>query len=277
MLIAPTGATRVAAVIGSPVRHSLSPVIHNAAFAAAGVDWIYLAYEVAPGCGAAAVAAMRTLGIGGLSVTMPHKQDVAKAVDRPSASVQALGACNCVYWSDGELAGDNTDGDGYVASFAAATGSSVAGRTVSVLGAGGAAVAIIEALGRAGAAGIHVWARRSESAQAAASVAKLAMAGPIDQVEASSLIINATPVGMHDGPNPQGIPLPADLIRKDHIVHDIVYEPRETPLMLAAGQRGATVIGGVGMLVHQAAQQFTHWTGEPAPLDVMSQAITKRK
>ena len=277
MLIAPTGATRMAAVIGSPIRHSLSPVIHNAAFSAAGVDWIYLAYEVAPGGGGAAVAAMRTLGIGGLSVTMPLKQDVAKAVDRPSASVQTLGACNCVYWSDGELAGDNTDGDGYVASFAAATGSSVVGRTVSVLGSGGAATAIIEALGRAGAAGIHVWARRSESAQAAASVAVVAMAGPIDQVEASSLIINATPVGMREGPNPQGIPLPADLIRKDHIVHDIVYEPRETPLMLAARQRGATVIGGVGMLVHQAAQQFTHWTGKPAPLDVMSQAITKRK
>ncbi|NNF52854.1 MAG: shikimate dehydrogenase [Acidimicrobiales bacterium] len=264
-------------MIGSPVRHSLSPVLHNAAFAAAGLDWVYVAHEVMPGSGAAAVMAMRTLGIGGLSVTMPHKQDVAKAVDRPSASVQALGACNCVYWSDGELVGDNTDGDGYVNSFAIATGSSVAGRTVSVLGAGGAATAIIEALGRAGAAEIHVWARRSESAQAAASVSAVASVGPIDQVEASSLIINATPVGMRKGPNPQGIPLPADLIRKDHIVHDIVYEPRKTPLMLAAGQRGATVIGGVGMLVHQAAQQFTHWTGEPAPLDVMSQAITRRK
>ena len=274
---APTGTTRLAAVIGSPVRHSLSPAIHNAAFAQAGVDWSYVALEVAAGEGARAVEAMRTLGIGGLSVTMPHKSDVAKAVDVPSGSVRTLGACNCVYWDGDALHGDNTDGDGFVASFEAESGVSVAGRRITVLGGGGAARAIIESLGRSGAESIHVWSRSDQTAETAAQVAGQAFSGPIDQVADSSVLINATPIGMTGGPNPHGIPLPADLIDQHLIVHDIVYEPRETPLMATARQRGATAIGGVGMLVHQAARQFSHWTGQPAPLGVMRQAVLNGK
>jgi shikimate dehydrogenase len=269
----PTGSTRLAAVIGSPVRHSLSPTILNTAFAASGLDWVYVALEVAAGNGSAAVEAMRTLGLGGLSVTMPHKTDVASAVDVVSDAVRSLGACNCVYWSDGQLHGDNTDGDGLVASLEREAGIGVADRSVSVLGAGGAARAIVEALGRAGAGSIHVWSRNESSATAAASLARTGSAGPIEQVSDADIVINATSVGMIGGPNPNGIPLPTELISQHQIVQDIVYEPRETPLMAIARQRGATVLGGVGMLVHQAARQYTHWTGQPAPLENMRRAV----
>ncbi|MBT8240480.1 MAG: shikimate dehydrogenase, partial [Acidimicrobiia bacterium] len=257
---------------GSPVRHSLSPAIHNAAFLADGLDWVYVAFEVAEGEGAAAVEAMRTLGLGGLSVTMPHKAGVAAAVDVASEAVRKLEACNCVYWSEGRLHGDNTDGDGLVEALLHEAGVSVAGRTVSVLGAGGAARSIVEAVGRAGAAAIHVWARSETSAATAAELSGVGSVGPIEMVRDADIVINATSVGMAGGPNPNGIPVPADLLGQHQIVQDIVYEPRETPLMTAARQRGATVLGGVEMLVHQAARQYTHWTGQPAPLGTMRRA-----
>jgi shikimate dehydrogenase len=208
---------------------------------------------------------------------MPHKTDVASAVDVASEAVAALGACNCVYWSEGELHGDNTDGDGLVASLAHEASVSVLDRTVSVLGAGGAARAIVEALGRAGAGSVHVWSRNPSAAAAAAGLAPNGCVGPIDQVGDAEIVINATSVGMTGGPNPKGIPLPADLISQDQIVQDIVYEPRETPFMALARRQGATVIGGVGMLVHQAARQYTHWTGQPAPLEDMRRAVLDGK
>ncbi|MEZ5408763.1 MAG: hypothetical protein R2761_12110 [Acidimicrobiales bacterium] len=124
---APTGSTRLAAVIGDPVRHSLSPTIHNAAFAALGLDWVYVALPVAAGRGGEAVAAMRVLGIDGLSVTMPHKAAVAAAVDRRTAVAERLGVVNCVFTDGDELVGDSTDGDGFVRSLAHDNGLSLTG------------------------------------------------------------------------------------------------------------------------------------------------------
>ncbi|HKY68817.1 MAG TPA: hypothetical protein VJM49_20685, partial [Acidimicrobiales bacterium] len=123
-----TGATRVVAVIGSPVRHSLSPALLNAAFAAADLDWVYAAFEVREGAGPAAVAAMRTLGLGGLSVTMPHKAAAHDAVDARTPVAAALGAVNCVFWDGDRLAGDNTDGPGLIDALALDPGIAVAGR-----------------------------------------------------------------------------------------------------------------------------------------------------
>ncbi|MGB8860002.1 MAG: hypothetical protein WCC60_12135, partial [Ilumatobacteraceae bacterium] len=149
-----TGATRVAAVIGSPVRHSLSPALHNAAFAQLGVDWVYTAFDVAPGRAQSAIDAMRALGLGGLSVTMPHKEAVAQSVDSLDAAAEALRSVNTVVpQADGTLKGYSTDGAGFVASLADA-GVLVAGRTVCVLGAGAAARSIIDELARCGAARI---------------------------------------------------------------------------------------------------------------------------
>src|SRR3954453_15493800 len=151
-----TGATRLAAVIGSPVRHSLSPALQNAAFESAGVDWRMVAFEVAPGGGAAALAAMRTLRIGGLAVTTPHKGDVAAAVDEVDSAATALRSVNTVVLrDDGSPFGASTDGPGFVDSLRAA-GVDVARPRALVLGGGGAARSIIDALGRAGAVAIDV-------------------------------------------------------------------------------------------------------------------------
>ena len=137
----PTGSTRVAAVIGDPVRHSLSPALYNAAFQELGLDWVYVALPVATGRGAEAVAAMRVLGLDAMSVTMPHKQAVAQAVDELSPSAEQLGAVNCVVRDGDRLVGHNTDGIGVLRSAQQQLGLDAEGASVVIVGAGGAAVA----------------------------------------------------------------------------------------------------------------------------------------
>ena len=247
----------------------MSPVIHNAAFAALELDWVYVALPVSAGHGGDAVAAMRTLGIDGLSVTMPHKADVAAAVDARTAAAERLGFCNCVFRDGDRLVGDSTDGDGLIRSLELDEGLAVDGARAMVIGTGGAASAIIEALGRHGAADIVVCSRRRERAEAAARLATTARPGTPSDASGVDLLINASPVGMAGGPDPDGSPLDEELLADNHAVVDIVYQPRTTPLLAAAARRGATVVNGVGMLVHQAALAFERWTDEPAPIDVM--------
>jgi shikimate dehydrogenase len=257
-----TGGT-LAAVIGHPIAHSLSPVIHRAAFAAAGVDWSYVAFEVAPGSGAAAVAAMRTLGIGGLSVTMPHKADVALAVDRLDEAATALGAVNTVSWDGDRLVGSSTDGAGFVASLDEC-GVRVAGRRCAVIGAGGAARSLIDALGRAGAASIVVINRSPDRAIAAALLAPQASVGDASAIASADLVVNATSVGMGVAPSaarPTDLPCDPSLLAPGQIVADLVYHPLETPWLAHARERGAIAVDGLGMLVHQAALQQRIWIG----------------
>ena len=267
-----SGATRLAAVIGDPVRHSLSPAIHNAGFAAASLDWRYVALPVAAGRGADAVRAMDVLGIDGLSVTMPHKADVAAALDHHTPAVEALGVCNCVFRTDGGLVGDNTDGDGFVAAVESETTRRIAGSTVVVIGAGGAARSIIEALGRAGAASIGIVNRTVSAARSAAELADAASVVDLDAVPVADIVINTTSVGMLGGPVPDQSPVPAELLTDRQLVADIIYSPANTQLMIDASAAGATVMGGLPMLIHQAVAQFEHWTGVTAPLAAMSDA-----
>lgn len=258
--------TRLAAVIGSPVRHSLSPAIHNAAFAAAGLDWAFMALEVAPGAAPAAVAGMRALGIGGLSVTMPHKDDVAAAVEELSDAAERLGAVNCVVpLGDGRLRGDSTDGPGFLRSIADA-GFDPEGRRCCVLGAGGAARAVVLALAGAGASEVIVLNRSAGRGEHAASLAgSVGRIGEVGEVGDADLVVNATPVGMGGA----GVPLDPACLGAGQVVADLVYDPLVTPLLAAAAARGCGTIDGLGMLVHQAALAFEAWTGERAPLDAM--------
>lgn len=268
-----TGRTRVAAVIGHPVRHSLSPVIHNAAFRALELDWAYLAFEVAPGEARQALDAMRVLGIEGLNVTMPHKAEVAAAVDRLSPVAASLGAVNTVVRHGDELVGDNTDGDGFLAALED-DGFDPAGCRCVVVGAGGAGRAVVHALGRAGAADVAVVARRPEAAEAAAALG--GRTGGPDDVAAADLVVNATPVGMAgvtDLHHERQVPFEPGLLRAGQLVVDLVYEPLMTPLLQAARKQGAAATNGVGMLLHQAALAFEQWTGQPAPLPAMSAAL----
>ena len=266
--------TRVAGVIGSPVQHSLSPTLHNAAFAQLGLDWVYVAFEVVRGHAPAAIDAMRVLGLAGLSVTMPHKEAVAGAVDALHPVATLLRSVNTVVVQpDGSLIGHSTDGDGFVASLAAA-GVSVADRAVCVLGGGGAARAICHALARAGAARVVVVNRTPAAADVAAALAvskgvAIGSVGVISDVAAADIVVNTTSIGMGS----TEMPCDPALLRADQVVADIVYHPRETELLRAARALGAVTVGGLGMLVHQAALQQQLWHGAMPDVAVMTAAV----
>jgi shikimate dehydrogenase len=271
-----SGATRLAAVIGSPVRHSLSPALHNAAFAAAGLDWCFVALDVAAGRGADAVAAMRTLGIAGYSVTTPHKSDVAAVVDELDPAVARLHSVNTVVLrDDGSTFGTSTDGDGFVDSLSAAA-VAVAGARIVVLGAGGAARSIVDALGRAGAADIAVVNRSADNAGSCAALTAVARVGSIDDVAGADVLVNATTVGMGVATGDSALPLDATLLHDGLAVADIVYHPLDTALLRAARGVGARTVDGLGMLVHQACRQQRWWTGvAPDPAVVRAAADTE--
>lgn len=263
-----SGATRLAAVIGSPVRHSLSPALHNAAFDEAGTDWRFVAFEVAPGAAGAALAAMRTLGIGGYAVTMPHKADMAAAVDEIDPAAAALGAVNTVVLrDDGSTLGANTDGAGFVASVAAA-GLDLDEARVVVLGAGGAGRSIVEALGRSHVADVAIVNRTRSNAETAARLCPAARVGDLGDLDRADLLVNATSVGM----GTQDSVVDSAALRPDLAVADIVYHPLETALLRAARALGAPTIDGLGMLVHQAVLQQQLWTGRPPDPVVMRTA-----
>ena len=267
-----SGHTRVVGVIGDPVAHSLSPTLHNAAFEALGLDWVYVAFPVARGRGADAVAAVSALGLAGLNVTMPHKEDVAAACDELTPDAGALRSANTVVaLADGRTLGDSTDGPGFLDALAE-DGIDVAGQAVLVLGAGGAARAVVLALGRAGAA-VTVAARRPDAAAAAALLAPDAQSVAIGAVDPApySLVVNATSLGM-SGADP--LPVEPEALHGEQAVVDLVYHPAETPLVRAARAKGAPAMNGLGMLLHQAARSFALWTGQPPPLDAMRAAVT---
>ena len=270
------GETAVAGVIGSPVRHSRSPVIHNAAFAALGLDWVYLAFEVGEEQAAAAVRGGAALGFRGLSVTMPLKSVVLGAVDEVSATAQTLGAANTITFRDGRTQGDNTDGEGLLRALRASAGWNPAGQHVAVVGAGGAARAAIFALGQAGVGSIAVINRSARSAARAVALGgPAAHIGRDEDIATAGLVVNATPVGMN-GTEAAGLtPFDPALLHTGQVVVDLVYHPLETPLLAAAARAGAVAVDGLGMLVHQAALQFELWTGLDAPVDAMDEAARK--
>jgi shikimate dehydrogenase len=278
-VIWPTGATRVAGVIGDPVRHSLSPALHNAAFSALGLDWAYVAFPVPAGRARDALVGAVALGIDGLSVTMPHKSAVAAALDRCSPTATILGAVNTVVRQDDDLIGETTDGQGFIDGLRAEPGFDPSGRRCLVIGAGGAARAVVLALAQAGAAEVVVVNRTAERGRAAAALGGAAgRTGQPAEIGDMDLVVNATPVGMIAGATP--IAESADhaplvdpgRLGSGQVLVDLVYQPATTALMEAARQRGVTAVNGVGMLVHQAALAFELWTGEDAPLAVMRAA-----
>jgi shikimate dehydrogenase len=264
-----TGSTRLAAVIGDPIRHSRSPAIHNAAFSAAGLDWVFVAFEVPVGSGRDAVKAVHSLGLGGMSVTMPHKQDAAWTCDELTPEATTLGAVNAVVpIAHGRIRGASTDGEGFLRSVRD-QGVDPGAASALVLGAGGAARAIVLALGQAGAQ-VTVAARRKDAAESAAGLVMGADAMLLSACDpgAFDLVVNATPLGMQ-GEQP---PIDANRLNPRQFVVDTVYHPMETPLLAAARARGVPCTNGLGMLVHQAALAFEMWTGVEAPLDAMHAA-----
>lgn len=263
-------------MIGDPVAHSLSPAIHNAAFNAMGLDWVYVALPVPSGAAEQAAAGMRALGLRGLSVTMPHKYDVMAGLDEVTDVARVLQAVNCITNRDGVLIGDNTDGAGFLAGIRADFSFDVESRCCVVLGAGGAARAVVLALADAGASSVVVVNRTELAAANAVAIAgSVGRIGTVADVPDADLVVNATPVGMAGaGAGALDMPVPPGSLRAGQVVAELVYHPGRTPLMDAAESAGARTSNGISMLVHQAAIAFEAWTGEHAPVDVMHAAAS---
>ena len=278
-----TGSPRLTGVIGWPVAHSVSPPMHNAAFRSLRLHWQYLLLPVEPQDVIAAVRGLHALGFAGINVTIPHKVAVAALMDELTPEAQSMGAVNTVVMSKGHLLGHNTDAQGFLTALCA-RGFVPSGRTALVLGAGGAARSVVYALGRAGAR-VIIWNRTPQ--RAALLIEALAPHLPVarvdilpagtsldDALQAADLVVNATSVGMTGGPPGSPLP-PGAALRRDCTVMDLIYTPRLTPLLRQARAAGADVIGGLGMLVHQGAEAFTMWTGQPAPVEVMERAARR--
>jgi shikimate dehydrogenase len=270
----PSGSSVVVGVIGDPVRHSLSPLLHNAAFDALGLDWVSVAFPVPAGQVGDALAGMRAFGIRGLSVTMPHKQAAAAGVDQCTPVATSLGVVNCITLTDGKLVGDSTDGAGFLAALERGAGFEPSGRRCVVVGAGGAARAVVLALTGTGAEEVVVVNRSPVHAEEAAALAGPAgRVGSEADIAGADLVVQATPVGMTGvdagGRGRGSTPFDPDSLRAGQLVVDLVYYPAVTPLMAAASARGAATLGGLGMLVHQAALAIERWTGQPAPVEAM--------
>jgi shikimate dehydrogenase len=270
-----SAATAVVGVIGDPVDHSLSPRLHNAAFAAMGLDWVSVGFAVAAGRTAEALRGASALGIRGLSVTMPHKELVAPLADRLGPEAARLNAVNCVAFDGGLAVGENTDGAGLVAALRRGGHFDPTGRRCLVVGAGGAGRAAVAGLADAGAAEVVVVNRSRPRAEAAAALAGPAgRVGSADDAASCELVVNATPLGMNGaGAGAADLPVDPRFLHAGQWVVDLVYYPRHTPWLEAAESAGATVRNGVGMLVHQAALQISRWTGMEVPVEVMWQVV----
>jgi shikimate dehydrogenase len=266
------GATRTTGVIGWPVDQSLSPTIHNAAFAALRLEWVSVPLPVPPGAVGDALAGLAALGFAGANVTMPHKTEVAERIEDLSDDARRLGAVNTIVVTDGVLAGHNTDAPGFDRFLRLDAGFDPVGRTALVFGAGGAARACALALARAGLRTLTVAARDPEAADGVrgalagldTTVRGVAFEGAPS--EPADLVVNATPLGV----NGEELPLPP--LQASSLVVDLLYTPATTPLQAAARADGVTAFGGLGLLLQQAALSLELWTGRPAPLDVMSAA-----
>ncbi len=277
---------RLTGVIGDPIAHSRSPELHEAAFSDLGLAWRSVPFRVPAGRGAAAIGAAVVLGLVGLSVTMPLKEEVAGVVDELTPVAARLGAVNCLSIVDGWVVGDSTDGDGLVRSLRQDEGVDPAGRRCVVVGAGGAARAVVDALARAGASEVVVVGRRPDRAAAAARLAgPVGRVGTADEVTRADVVVHATPLGMGSSPAEvaaaaagepgalEGLAVPVEHLHEGQVVVDLVYHPLLTPLLAAASRRRAHPVGGLGLLVHQAALAVERWTGRPAPVEAMWAAV----
>ena len=278
-----TGHTRIVGVSGDPVEHSRSPQMHNAAFAKAGLDYVYVPFHVRPTDLADAIAGFKAINVVGINVTLPHKQAVISYLTSISREAELIGAVNTLTFTDEGIHGDNTDAPGVLRALEENRNMSVpVGKNVVVLGAGGAARAVVVALALVGVASITIANRTVEKAVSLAeemgqktgiSMQGLGLADarlPV-AVRQSMLLINTATASM-DATHP--LLISADWLQPNTIVYDIVYTPPVTPLMRAAAARGCETLGGIGMLVHQGAIAFEKWTGVAPCTETMHRALS---
>lgn len=268
------GNTEFIGVIGDPVAHSLSPLLHNVAYRALGLNLIYGAFRVSVGEVRSAMMGARSLGFRGLSVTTPHKVEAAMIADQRSHEVELLGAANTIVFSGSVAVAESTDGRGLIEDLAANCDFSPRGQRCLVFGAGGAARSIILALASVEAKEIVIVNRTVAHAHQAVSLApECARVGSLDDVPDSTLIINATSLGLStDGASELGASF-ASGVGPHQLALDLVYRPTRTPFLTTAAANGARIRNGLGMLVHQAASQVQLFTGLEAPVGAMWEAV----
>ncbi len=275
-----SGRTKNLAVIGWPIAHSLSPVMQNAALQKAGMDFAYIALPVAPADLPEAVRGLRALGFRGFNVTIPHKTAIIPLLDEVDAAARAIGAVNTVVLEEGRLKGCNTDAAGFIGALEARS-FSLAGKRVVLLGAGGAARAVLWGLFQAGAAEIVIGVRNPQKARPLAE--EFSRYGTIrlfewheesfrHAVRAAELVVNATSLGM--APEIEAAPpIPWEEVQPGTFFYDIIYTPAETSFLRRAAAQGCPVLNGEGMLVGQGAAAFKLWTGKTADFAVMAEAL----
>ena len=277
-----TGHTRIVGVIGDPVEHSRSPQMHNAAFAKAALDYVYVPFHVRPDDLADAIAGFKAVNVVGINVTLPHKQAVIQHLTSISREAELIGAVNTLTFVDGNIYGDNTDAPGVLRALEEDGNMSVpVGENIVVLGAGGAARAVVVAFALSGVASITIANRTVEKAVSLAAemdqktgISMQGM-GLTDErfprvVRESKLLVNTATTSMDVT---QPLLISADWLQPKTIVYDIVYTPPVTPLMQAATECGCQTLGGIGMLVHQGAIAFEKWTGVTPCTETMRQAL----
>jgi len=264
--------TKICLIIGDPVSHSLSPAMHNAGFEALGIDnqFVFLGARVKIKDVEMVIQAMKKMGIHGLTCTIPHKIEVMKHLDRIDKTAKKIGAVNTVINQNGRLIGFNTDWLGVITPLEKIT--FLKGKEVAVLGAGGAARAAVYGLLRRRAK-VKIFNRTINKAKQLAKEfgCQGGSLNNSNEIKNSDIIINTTSVGMK--PLDNELPIPIDYITSKQIVFDIVYVPFETKLLIEAKKRGATIIHGVEMLLHQGTAQFEIYTSRKAPEEIMRKVL----
>jgi shikimate dehydrogenase len=277
-----SGKTKLVGVMGDPIEHSVSPAMHNIAFNAMGLDYVYVPFNVKKADLAKAVQAVRALNIRGLNVTIPHKVEIIPLLDDIDSLAGAIGAINVLVNNDGILKGYNTDAEGFL-HVLLEHGVEPEGKNVVILGAGGAARAIAFTLAGRGANLIMLNRTPANAAKCAADVSNatgqtvevlsLDEKNLSDAMERGHILVNTTSVGMF--PEKNDALVSSNLIRPHFIVADIVYNPYKTRLLIEAEKAGAMTINGLEMLIWQGALAFEKWTGKKAPLNVMRKGATQ--
>lgn len=275
--------TKIYGIFGHPVSHSLSPVMHNSAFSALGLDCVYVAFDVSPEDIGKAAQAVRTLGISGINITIPHKESIIPHLDEIAPDAELTGAVNTVKNQGGKLSGHNTDVGGFLRAVREELGIEPKGSKVFLAGAGGAARAVMSAFCMNGAEKIYILNRTHSKALGLATdfgarFAKIKIETiKFDDAKAieaglaqADILVNSTSSGMNGG---DGLDLTLDKLKKTSAVYDLVYKPRETRLVKEARGLGLRASGGLGMLLYQGALSFEIWTGLKAPVDLMRKAL----
>ena len=272
-----SGKTKVVAIFGDPIGHTLSPAMHNAAFAASGLDFIYVPFNVKPDSLGDAIKGIRAMGFAGANITVPHKEAVIKYLDAVDAEAKLVGAVNTIVNRGGVLSGYNTDGRGFVRAAAEGVGFEPSGKRVFICGAGGAARGVGFALAAAGAkeiifSDIDAVRRDRLVADINAAYPGTAVSGGADAgtIRDADLAVNATPRGMKAS---DGSPMPDGSFRAGQAFADLVYNPPKTNAMDAAQAAGAKVMNGLGMLLWQGALAYELWTGAAPDMSAMKEAV----